>query len=64
MQHNPQLEDPFDPLNQSQVSTAAKQERVETKGDNDVSHMLEGIHDTWMTSGPRVSWHKRAGRLR
>lgn len=41
MQHNPQLEDPFSPSSQSQRGTAAKQERVETKGD-DVSHMLKG----------------------
>lgn len=39
--HNPQLEDPFNPSNQSQRGPAATQEREETKGDN-VSHILKG----------------------
>lgn len=40
-QHNPQLDDPRSPFNQSQRGAGAKQERVETKGD-DIGNMLKG----------------------
>lgn len=40
-QHNPQLDDPLNPFNQSQRGTGAKQERVETKGD-DIGNMPKG----------------------
>ena len=40
-QHNPQLDNALHPFNQSQRSTAAKQERLETKGDKKC-HTLKG----------------------
>lgn len=52
-QHNPQLDDPFNPFNQSQRGTGAKQETVETKGD-DIGNMPKGyVIRRW--SGTRVS---------